>query len=255
MRRLPVLVYFALLLAVACGNDRQHYVPNVGDGMTTPTMATTDVETLISDSGYTRYKVVAPLWQMFEDANDPFWRFPEGLYLEQYDLNMNPESMVECDSATYFSRKRLWRLDGNVMMINTQQDSFLTQQVFWDQTTRKMYSDSFIHIVRTDRIIEGYGFESDQSMTSYTVHRPTAILPAERSQKVQKTDTTTTDSVATVAPVPAQQQQRQRPGIRNSATRKKEPEMGANGVPTSHPGEPNTRTRKRHNTQTNQPSR
>ncbi|MDE5661275.1 MAG: hypothetical protein K2I04_01445, partial [Muribaculaceae bacterium] len=29
--------------------------------------------------------------------------------------------------------------------------------------------------------IEGYGFESDQGMVSYSVNRPTAILPADRT--------------------------------------------------------------------------
>lgn len=182
MRLLPAAA-LALAALGSCGSDEQRYVPNMGDGTTVPTMATTDVETLISDSGYTRYKVVAPLWQMFEDCENPYWRFPDGLYLEQYDLEMRPESHVECDSAIYFSRERLWRLDGTVTMVNTLRDSFLTQQLYWNQLTKKMYSDSFIHIVRTDRIIEGYGFESDQSMTSYTVHRPTAILPVERGSR------------------------------------------------------------------------
>jgi len=181
MRTLPAAA--ALLGAVAwiftaCTPEKQHYVPNSLGGDLTPTMATADVTTLISDSGYTRYKVVTPLWQMFEDADDPFWRFPKGIALEQYDHDMNPESNVVCDSAIYLSRKRIWQLDGNVVMVNTLRDSFLTQQLFWDQTKRKMYTDSFIHIVRSDRTIEGYGFESDQNMIWYTVHNPTAILPA-----------------------------------------------------------------------------
>lgn len=182
MRLLPAVVAAAgvvVWLVVPGKKEVKRYVPNVGDGYTTPTMATTDVSTLISDSGYTRYHMVAPLWQMFEDADDPFWKFPEGIELEQYDLQMQPESTVTCDSAVYFSRKRIWRLDGNVVMVNTDADSFLTQQLFWDQNARKIYSDSFIHIVRTDRIIEGYGFESDQSMKYYSVNRPTAILPAD----------------------------------------------------------------------------
>lgn len=197
MRLLPVAA-LALAALGSCGSDEQRYVPNMGDGTTVPTMATSDVETLISDSGYTRYKVVAPLWQMFEDCENPYWRFPEGLFLEQYDLDMRPESHVECDSAIYFSRERLWRLDGTVTMVNTLRDSFLTQQLYWNQITKKMYSDSFIHIVRSDRIIEGYGFESDQSMTSYTVHRPTAILPVERNARADTASpaATTTDTAA-----------------------------------------------------------
>ncbi|MBD5183195.1 MAG: LPS export ABC transporter periplasmic protein LptC [Bacteroidales bacterium] len=203
MRLLPFLTALAVL--AACSREHQRFVPNASDPSLTPTMATTDVSTLISDSGYTRYHLKAPLWQMFEDADEPFWKFPDGLEVEQYDLAMNPESTVVCDSAIYFSRKRLWRLDGNVVMVNTQADSFLTQQLFWDQAERKIYSDSFVHIVRTDRTIEGFGFESDQSMLYYTVNRPTAILPANRpgakeSAKTQ-VDNASADTAQTSAPV------------------------------------------------------
>jgi len=181
----------AATLLCSCGEEHKRYVPNVGDGWTTPTMSTADVSTLISDSGYTRYHLTAPIWQMFEDAEEPFWRFPGGLELQQYDLEMKPSSNVICDSAIYYSRKRVWVLHGNVVMVNTEADSFLTQKLFWDQNARRVYSDSFIHIVRSDRIIEGYGFESDQSMRDFTVNHPTAILPVER---VVKKDTIASDS-------------------------------------------------------------
>lgn len=198
MRILPAVVAVAgvaVWLIVPGKEEVKRYVPNAGNGYTTPTMATTDVSTLISDSGYTRYHMEAPLWQMFEDADEPFWKFPEGIELEQYDLELQPESTVTCDSAVYYSRKRLWQLDGNVVMVNTDADSFLTQQLFWDQNARKIYSDSFIHIVRTDRIIEGYGFESDQSMKYYSVNRPTAILPADmKAGRKAKTDSVGADT-------------------------------------------------------------
>lgn len=176
MRLLPA----ALLLAAvaACGEAEKRYVSDLDEA--TPTMATADVTTFISDSGYTRYRIDAPLWLVFDEGEDPFWRFPDGLELEQYDTGMEPQANVACDSALYLYRRRLWRLDGTVVMVNTDRDSFLTQQLFWDQNAHKIYSDSFIHIVRSDRIIEGYGFESDENMRSYSVLNPTAILPVER---------------------------------------------------------------------------
>lgn len=209
MRNLPIVLL--LIVLVACSREQQRFVPNAGDGEHTPTMATLDVSTLISDSGYTRYHLTAPVWQMFEDAAEPFWKFPQGLEVEQYDLAMRPESTVVCDSATYFSRKRLWRLDGNVVMVNTQADSFLTQQMFWDQNQRKIYSDSFVHIVRSDRTIEGYGFESDQSMSYYTVNRPTAILPARRPGQADEKEVTPASAPADSAAPPAPTVRPQKP--------------------------------------------
>ncbi len=207
MRLLPaavVVASVAVWLIVPGKEEVKRYVPNVGNGYTTPTMATTHVSTLISDSGYTRYHMETPLWQMFEDADEPFWKFPEGIELEQYDLDMHPESTVVCDSAIYYSRKRIWQLDGNVVMVNTDADSFLTQQLFWDQNARKIYSDSFIHIVRTDRVIEGYGFESDQSMKYYSVNRPTAILPADMRPGARKRpDSLSADTASPARPASA----------------------------------------------------
>lgn len=167
----------------ACGEEKHSYVPNTGSGEVTPTMLTFDVNTFISDSGYTRYHITSPVWGMYEDAADPFWKFPEGMFLEQYDRDLNPTSSIRSDSAHYLSQRRVWRLDGNVVMVNTAGDSFLTQQVYWNQVRREVYSDSFIHIVRSDRIIEGYGFTSNEQMTSYTVNRPTGIFPSTRRQQ------------------------------------------------------------------------
>ena len=182
MRQLPLLLvaFMAMACGWSCREERQSYATNASDSESTPTMMTTDVLSVISDSGYTRYRIKAPIWKMFDEAKEPHWKFPEGLDLLQYDENFNPDANVSCDSATYFSRKRLWRLDGHVVMVNTLRDSFLTTQLYWDQMNSKVYSDSFIHIVRTDRVIEGYGFESNQTMTKYIVKRPTGIIPIER---------------------------------------------------------------------------
>ncbi len=177
---LPATLVIAAMFG-SCEEEKHSYVPNM-DSIKTPTMVTTHVTTLISDSGYTRYNITTPVWNMFDETSDPYWTFPEGLKLVQYDLKMKPDANMRCDSATYFSNRRLWRLDGNVIMVNVMRDSFLTQQLFWDQVRAEVYSDSFIHIVRSNHIIEGYGFTSNEQMTAYTVHKPTAIIPIDRDK-------------------------------------------------------------------------
>lgn len=174
---------------VACGGDEHTYVHNVSAN--TPTMTTTNVVTLISDSGYTRYNIATPLWEIYDNVADPYWRFPDGLELQQYDLTLNPQAGMRCDSATYFSQRRLWRLDGHVVMVNVNGDTLLTQQIFWNQLNQEVYSDSFVHIVRQNYVIEGYGFTSNQTMTAYNVNRPTAIIPmTRRPQRPDAADTT-----------------------------------------------------------------
>lgn len=177
----------------SCEEEKHYYVKNVGDGESVPSMSTLDVKTFISDSGYTKYFIKTPIWNMYEEAQDPFWLFPNGLEMEQYNINLQVESTMRCDSAKYLSQQRIWRLDGNVIMVNVARDTFLTNQVFWDQNKRKVYSDSFIHIVKEDRIIEGYGFDSNETMTAYVVNRPTGIFPVNEESKAKSSDTEAED--------------------------------------------------------------
>lgn len=179
--RLAALLFPAALAALAlvgCAEEHHETISISGDPETFPTMKTVNVSTTVSDSGYTRYHITTPLWLVFDEAKEPHWDFPEGLYIVRFDNAMREDGNFTADTATYFSSQRLWRFDRNVRMRNTDGDRFLTQQLFWDQQQEKLYSDSFIHIERADRVIEGYGFTSDQSMTSYSVRRPTGIFPA-----------------------------------------------------------------------------
>lgn len=201
LRRLPLLVAGVVmaLVAVGCGQSKKETFDIDADPESFPTMKTLNVSTLISDSGYTRYHITTPIWLMFEEAKDPHWDFPEGLFLLQFDNNMSESSSFTADTARYFSARKLWKFDRNVKMRNVQGDRFMTQQLFWDQNSEKLYSDSFIHIERSDRIIEGYGFVSNQELTAYTIHRPSGIFPTSdfrRDESAQAATSTPADTTS-----------------------------------------------------------
>lgn len=183
MRVLPALSALAVLVIVGCSNDKTEVVHRNTDMETAPTMMTRDVVTMISDSGITRYRITTALWLVYDEAAEPHWRFPEGLFMEKFDDKFVTEATILCDSATYLKNRQLWRLDGNVNILNTLGEKFLTQQLFWDQRQNKIYSDSFIHIERADRTIEGVGFESNNRMTRYNIKNPTGIFPASQFQR------------------------------------------------------------------------
>lgn len=145
------------------------------------TMTTVNVSTLISDSGVIQYKIVAPLWKVYDLVDTPYWSFPKGLYLQKYDRFFHVIATVAADSAKYYSRQKLWQLDGNVEMTKAPRDLFLSQQLFWDQDRHQIYSDSFIHIETETQVLEGYGFRSNENLTAYRVVEPQGIFPVKRS--------------------------------------------------------------------------
>lgn len=171
-----------LALALFAASCREETKVNVASSLhpeRMATMSTRDISTLISDSGVTQYRIVAPLWEVYDEVDEPYWRFPEGIYLRKYDRRFNVIATIAADSARYIRNEKLWRLDGNVEITKKPADLFLSQRVFWDQGKGIVYSDTFMHIENADHVLEGTGFVSNENFTSYRVTRPTGIFPAK----------------------------------------------------------------------------
>src|SRR5690606_18845692 len=117
-----VVVMFLFLLS--CKEKDKNLLSIVYDPEVVPTMITDTVTTLISDSGITRYKLIADVWKVFDKAKDPYWFFPEGIYLERFTPDFNIEATVSADTAWYYSNKDLWRLKKNVHIENMKGEIF-----------------------------------------------------------------------------------------------------------------------------------
>lgn len=162
---------------ISCNNERKVDVASKLNPRGMPTMSTENVATLISDSGIVQYKLVSPRWLVFNEAKEPYWHFPKGIYLRKYDRAFKVIASVAADSARYLSQKKLWKLDGHVEIHRGTADLFLTSQLFWDEREHKLYSDSFIHIETATHILEGMGFVSNERLTKYTIVKPTGVFP------------------------------------------------------------------------------
>ena len=92
-------------MACACADDKRETIAISADPETFPTMRTINVSTLISDSGYTRYHITTPLWLMFEEAREPHWSFPDGMFIVQFNDSLQETGTFTSDTATYYSAK------------------------------------------------------------------------------------------------------------------------------------------------------
>ncbi len=161
-----------LLFVASCQKKTEELVDIIFNPDSVPTMTTDSVITLISDSGVTRYKLITKKWQVFDGAKEPYWFFPEGIYLERFDSLFNVEAVVFADTAWNYVNKQLWRLKGNVNAQNMKGEKFFSDELFWDQHQQRIYSDKYIEIQKGETELKGYGFESNQEMTEYRIFKP-----------------------------------------------------------------------------------
>ena len=184
LRFLPVC--FAVLLMVtvfvACKEENKLEVAKSVNPKKLPTLSTRNVLTYISDSGFTKYKIVTPLWNVYNEAKEPYWDFPKGVFLRQLDHSLKIVATIAADSARYFTGQRRWELYGNVEIDQKGKSFFSSQRIFFDDRNKQIYSDTFIHIETPTQILEGLGFRSNMEMTRYSVLKPTGVFPMNQQE-------------------------------------------------------------------------
>ena len=189
-----------LLLSSACSGRKKVMAEAITERDSLPVMDTRGVTTLVSDSGITRYRIQTEEWLVFDRKSPSYWAFERGVYLEKFDTLFQVEASIESDTAYYYDKQKLWKLMGHVVIKNLKGEKFFTELLYWDQNREKIYSDRFIRIEQPDRIITGQGFDSNQQMTVYTIHKPEGIFYVDQEALAVDTlqhDTVTSPSVAT----------------------------------------------------------
>ena len=175
-----VLLVVLCISIVGCKRqDIRHRADAVVDRASMAVLEGTDGTTLISDSGITRYRIKAKKWLVYDKADTPYWEFPDGIFLEKFNMDLESDATVEADYAYYNEPEQRWTLRGNVHAMNLKGEHFETPLLYWDQKSESVYSDSSIVITREASIIMGIGFESNQEMTKYTILKPTGVFPIE----------------------------------------------------------------------------
>ena len=199
----PWVAVMLLLFMLSCGGEHKEVVEVTFDPETTYTMKTTGVVSLISDSGVTRYRANAKEWMVYGKAKDPYWYFPQGIYVEKFDSLFQTEASIKADTAYYFDKQGLFRFVGQVEVKSLQGEHFETEELFWNQKDDKVYSDRYIRIEQSDKIITGVGFVSNQNMTRYTIRESRGVFPVETTSPAPPSiSSSSTGSIRRSAPTP-----------------------------------------------------
>lgn len=178
------------------------------------------VNTLISDSGIMKYRIVAERWEINEKTNPPKWTFIKGVFFQQFDKNFHIAATISADTAWYFSNQRLWKLRGRVVMRNVNGTLFNSEELYWDQRNHTLYSHVFARLFTPEREMQGSEFWSDEYMTNYRIKNgkgafPTGDVMEEEPEPVSSADAANDSAVQVpdVKPHAAPQARRKSTGI------------------------------------------
>jgi LPS export ABC transporter protein LptC len=173
-----------VFLLISCESDieRINLITNPEE---IPDIGGKDMEIIYSDSAIVRAKLIAPSIRQFLRAERPYTEFSEGIHVFMYNKNMETESEIRANYAIYYSEEKLWIARGNVIAENFAKGEKLnTEELFWDENIKLIYSNSFSRIENNDGTFYGqHGFEANQQFTNWKLKGTRGIINVKDEQQ------------------------------------------------------------------------
>ena len=178
--RLSIPVTFLVFLLLAsCEQPREHTAPAINERDSVSMMTTYGVNTLISDSGVIKYRIVTERWDVNTIKQPTRWTFERGIFLEQFDQKFHIEGYIYADTAWYYDQIKLWELRGRVRIRNVNGLVFSSEELCWDVLKDEFYPYKNSKVITPERELEGTYFRSDEHMRHYEVTNSVGSFQSE----------------------------------------------------------------------------
>ena len=128
-----------------------------------------NIESFLSQNGNLRARLTAPY--MLRYAMDTsYLEFPKTLHVNFFDSAGKVESQVDALYGKYFETRSKVYLRDSVVVFNVKGDTLRAPDLWWDQNTRKFYTQARVRIHRKDqRVIGGKGMEATQDLNDIVI--------------------------------------------------------------------------------------
>ncbi|HEX2396370.1 MAG TPA: LPS export ABC transporter periplasmic protein LptC [Bacteroidales bacterium] len=168
MKKIVVLYLLSAVLMFfsGCKNDIET-IHALTSEKELPDVTGFQVEMQYTDSGYLKGKIIAPEVLQYNKVEDPYNEFPKGMTAVFFDRNGNETSFIKADYAIYYTKKQLWEGRKQVYGENrVTGERIETDQIFWDQSEKRIYSEKYTKITRPDGTHIGeYGFDAEEDLS------------------------------------------------------------------------------------------
>ncbi|MGN0282225.1 MAG: LPS export ABC transporter periplasmic protein LptC [Prevotella sp.] len=195
-----ILLVALTFVIFSCSEEKEHTAAAIHDRDSVSMMTSYGVNTLISDSGVIKYKIVTERWDVNTIKNPSRWTFICGIFMEQFDEKFNIQAYIQADTAWYYDQLKLWELRGRVRVRNVNGLYFTSQELFWDGMKHEFYSNVFSRVVTPERTLQGTYFRSDERMMHYTVSNSKGSFE-KQDNSTSPNDTQTPADTTNAAPV------------------------------------------------------
>jgi LPS export ABC transporter protein LptC len=129
----------------------------------------TGVDVIYSDSARVKAHMTAPVMINYK-TKTPYTEMPKGVKVTFYDNNLTITSTITSKYAIRRETEKVIELRDNVVGTNVKGDTFMSDELIWDENTKQIHSNKLVHVKMSDgSITDGTSFVSDENLNHWTM--------------------------------------------------------------------------------------
>ncbi|TLM95627.1 LPS export ABC transporter periplasmic protein LptC [Hymenobacter jeollabukensis] len=143
---------------------------------TGPTLETTNVLTLFSDSARLQVRLTAKLEQTFENGD---LVYPKGVDMNFYAKDGSLVNTLRGDYGKFTRADNKYVVRGHVRVHNQEKQQKLeTEELFYDKPRARIYNDTTtaVRIETPTEVLTGFGMEANEDFSRYKIRKPVGVF-------------------------------------------------------------------------------
>ena len=167
-----VFLLFIVAVSSACENDLKDVEKISAKTVAIPVDTSTGVEIIYSDSAKVKAKLLAPVLLHYK-TDKPYYEMNKGVTVIMYDDLLEETTRITSDYAIQRENEKIVELRKNVVVTNKKGETFKSEELIWDQNTRKCYSNKLVSIITSSQVIYGTTFWAKEDFSYYEITQST----------------------------------------------------------------------------------
>jgi len=144
-----------------------------------PLQVVDSMRLLQTNRGHVEMRVVTGRMERYQSDSLSYELFPNGIWVYAYTEDGSLESTIVADEARHEQKSEdeeagdVWEAYGNVVVRNVMKDETMeTDTLYWDRTSKEIYTDCYIRMYSPDGFMQGFGMRSDERARNAVIQRP-----------------------------------------------------------------------------------
>jgi LPS export ABC transporter protein LptC len=172
--------FVALFVLFSCQNNTKEIDEITQKEAAFPTERGKTVEILYTDSGLVKVRLTAPVMNHYTyNVKEHYTEMPKGLFVEFFNEHSEVKTRLKANYGIRYEDTKKTEVKYKVQVTNVNGEILNTEQLFWDETTRKIYTKEFVKITTKKEVLTGSGLVANEDFTDWEIENITGTHTAE----------------------------------------------------------------------------